>query len=59
MKLLKRVFAFLFRPELSSGQTEGIVYKKELLKFNFSTKVCAICEPTGFPTKPDFWIDFK
>ena len=25
----------------------------------YATNVCAICELTGFSTKPDFWIDLK
>ena len=35
------------------------VLEKDLLKLDFATKVCSICEQTGFSTKPDFWIDLK
>jgi Domain of unknown function (DUF4249) len=46
-------------PEVSAGIVAGHVLKKDLLKFYFSTKTCAICELTGFATKPDFWIDLE
>lgn len=38
---------------------EGSVFKSKLLKFVFSTAPCAMCESTGFTSKPDFWIDLK
>jgi hypothetical protein len=30
-----------------------------LHKLVYATNVCAICELTGFSTKPDFWVDVK
>jgi hypothetical protein len=48
------------RPEVAPDAVlEGQVYKSSLVKFIFSTKACAICELTGFITKPDFWIDLE
>jgi len=32
---------------------------KTLQKLVYATKVCSVCEVSGFPTKPDFWIDQK
>lgn len=55
------VGGFIFvRPELTGGAiAEGNVFKSSLVKFIFSTRVCAFCEYSGFATKPDFWIDLK
>jgi hypothetical protein len=45
-------------PEVMFGTLiAGHVLEKNLIKLDFSTKVCSICEQTGFTTKPDFWID--
>jgi hypothetical protein len=38
---------------------EGNVLTRNLVKFVFSTKVCALCESPGFTSKPDFWIDLE
>jgi hypothetical protein len=47
-------------PEVTPGiNFVGNVQKNDLLKLDFSTKVCSICELTGFTTKPDFWVDLK
>ena len=47
-------------PELAPGTIpEGQVFASNLVKLVFSTKVCALCELTGFSTKPDFWIDLE
>jgi hypothetical protein len=47
-------------PEVTPGiNFVGNVQKNDLLKLDFSTKVCSICEQTGFITKPDFWVDLK
>lgn len=47
-------------PELTPGTVpEGHVFKSNLVKLVFSTKVCALCEYTGSITKPDFWIDLE
>jgi hypothetical protein len=45
-------------PVLKPGTIpEGSVFQSNLLELVFSTKVCALCEYTGFSTKPDFWVD--
>jgi Domain of unknown function (DUF4249) len=45
-------------PMVTTGTIlEGHVFKSNMVKLVFSTKVCALCENTGFTTKPDFWID--
>jgi hypothetical protein len=36
---------------------EGQVFKSQMVKFVFSTKVCSLCEYSGSVTKPDFWVD--
>jgi hypothetical protein len=47
-------------PEVTDGTLlTGHILKKNLLKLDFSTKVCSICELTGFVAKPDFWIDLE
>jgi hypothetical protein len=46
-------------PQVTAGTVAGYVLKKNLMKLDFSTKTCAICELTGFTTKPDFWIDLE
>lgn len=47
-------------PELSNTAIAGShVSIHDLQKLVFSTKVCSICEYTGFSKKPDFWIDLK
>jgi hypothetical protein len=52
-------YTFL-QPEVISGNfLGGNVLIKDLVKFDFSTKACSICEQTGFTTKPDFWIDLE
>jgi hypothetical protein len=38
---------------------EGSVNIRNLVKFVFSTKACALCDYVGFTTKPDFWFDSK
>jgi hypothetical protein len=40
---------------------ESNVYQSSLVKLVFSTKVCSLCEykHTGFPLKPDFWVDLE
>jgi hypothetical protein len=46
------------RPEVGTGIVlGGLVYKRDLVKFVFAPKTCAICEFLGFPAKPDFWVD--
>jgi len=32
---------------------------KTLQKLVYAKKICSVCEVSGFPTKPDFWIDQK
>ena len=47
-------------PEVTDGTSlAGHVLKKNILKLDFTTKVCSICEQTGFIAKPDFWIDLE
>jgi hypothetical protein len=47
-------------PEVTVGTLlAGHVLEKNLLKLDFTTKVCSICEQTGFIAKPDFWIDLE
>jgi Domain of unknown function (DUF4249) len=47
-------------PEVTPGKIlAGHVLLRDLLKLDFATKVCSICEQTGFTTKPDFWIDLE
>ncbi len=48
------------RPELTLGAIpEGKVDTSKVIKLVFSTKICSICEYSGFSEKPDFWIDPK
>jgi hypothetical protein len=48
------------KPEVRDGTIPDVpVSKRNLLKLDFSTKVCSVCELTGFTTKPDFWIDLN
>lgn len=47
-------------PEVTDGTLlPGHVLEKNLLRLDFTTKVCSICEETGFITKPDFWVDLE
>jgi hypothetical protein len=47
-------------PEVTVGTLlNGFVLEKNLLKLDFTTKVCSICEETGFAAKPDFWVDLE
>jgi hypothetical protein len=47
------------RPEVSQGSITGYTLKKNLSKFVFAPKTCALCELIGFTSKPDFWIDLQ
>jgi len=48
------------KPELkNANMPSGKVFWSDLLKLDFSIKVCALCNLTGFSTKPDFWVDLK
>jgi hypothetical protein len=48
------------KPELkNANMPSGKVFLRDLLKLDFSIKVCALCNLTGFSTKPDFWVDLK
>jgi hypothetical protein len=52
-------YAFVM-PVVTNGTVlEGSVNIRNLVDFIFSPKVCAFCEPTGFSTKPDFWVDLE
>jgi hypothetical protein len=52
-------YAFVMPVAINGSVLEGNVYSRNLLKFIFSTKVCAFCEPAGFSARPDFWVDPK
>ncbi|MGD0755968.1 MAG: DUF4249 domain-containing protein [Bacteroidales bacterium] len=48
------------QPELKDASSpKANVSNSDLLKLDFSIKVCALCNMTGFSTKPDFWIDLE
>ena len=48
------------KPELKDDSSpNATVSNSDLLKLDFSVKVCALCNLTGFSTKPDFWVDVK
>jgi hypothetical protein len=48
------------KPELkNANMPSGKVFLRDLLKLDFSLKVCALCNLTGFSTKPDSWVDLK
>jgi hypothetical protein len=48
------------KPELKDDSSpNATVSNSDLLKLDFSVKVCALCNLTGFSTKPNFWVDLK
>ena len=48
------------KPELKNDNSPvGLITVNNLLKLDFSLKPCALCNLTGFPAKPDFWVDLE
>ncbi len=37
----------------------GLITSDQLVKLLFTTDECAVCEVSGSPRKPDFWIDLE
>jgi hypothetical protein len=52
-------YAFVGPEVIGTAVLPGRITKSQLIKFVFTTRVCSLCEVSGFTQKPDFWIDLK